>query len=67
MIGQILTSADPEPPIGTVVADSIGGRRWVHLEEDYWACLEDINIALKTWNKIAGNYGPVTVHSVVGA
>lgn len=59
MIGQVLTSSDPEPPLGSVVRDSAGGLLWVSLG-DYWVSLSDYN-GPETWTKISGNYGPAVV------
>jgi hypothetical protein len=62
MIGQRLTSSDPEPPEGSLVVDDCGilwendGHRpccWIRPDLD----VHDP----ETWTKIAGNYGPATV------
>lgn len=57
MVGRTLTSADSEPPIGTIV--KCLGEKWGNLGE-YWVAL-DRDSDPETWRKIAGNYGPVTV------
>jgi hypothetical protein len=58
----VLTSADPEPPPGTVVRDGLG-RTWELSDEDegglWWRTDDDDDP--ESWTKIAGNYGPVTV------
>lgn len=64
-VGAILTSADPEPPVGTMVRDDCG-LTWVN--DGYRPCCwvrpdlveQDIHDP-ETWTKIAGNYGPVTI------
>lgn len=60
MAGRKLTTADPEPPSGTVVRDSCGAD-WERRDGDdgWWQteCYGDP----ESWVKIAGNYGPVTV------
>ena len=54
-----LTSADPEPPVGTVVR-TCDGFHWVRIGE-FWIMRHHANSERETWIKIAGNYGPVTV------
>ena len=58
----VLTSADPEPPPGTIVRDRLG-RTWELADEDegglWWRT--DADDDPESWTKIAGNYGPVTV------
>ncbi|MFB8182614.1 hypothetical protein ACFC8N_42825 [Streptomyces sp. NPDC055966] len=62
---QTLTSADPEPPVGTIVRTAAG---------TLWSRYEDRPVAwepadsdmrewadAESWTKVAGNYGPVTV------
>lgn len=59
---HMLTSADPEPPVGTIVHCPVTRGRWFNTGE--WPCpwlLIDRDADRETWNKIAGNYGPVTV------
>lgn len=62
--GTVLTSADPEPPVGTVVRDDCGVR-WVHEGAQYRpACWSRLDVDIhdpETWAKVAGNYGPVMV------
>jgi hypothetical protein len=68
----MLTSSDPEPPVGTVVRDAYGtlyrrsaptssvpGRRrdWFPVEADG----SFINDDPETWARVAGNQGPVEV------
>lgn len=64
-VGTVLTSSDPEPPMGTIVAME-NGQLWVNF--GYYPCAwmrpgssggsyDDV----ETWTKVAGNYGPVTV------
>ena len=60
---RILTSADPEPPPGTLVIDSCGVR-WRASDEGAWGpdwVPEDRDGDPESWTKIACNYGPVTV------
>lgn len=66
-IEQLLTAADPEPGVGTVVRDSCGG---VWLNTGYYPCAwmhpggrGGAWDEVETWTKIAGNYGPVVVLS----
>lgn len=59
-VGDILTTADPEPPVATIV--ECLGEKWGNLGE-YWVAM-DRDGGPETWNKIAGNYGPVTVVAV---
>jgi len=61
-----LTAADPEPPRGTVVEGEVAGRweRTTEPDTDYWLPVDDDGTAdPESWNKIAGNYGPVRVVS----
>lgn len=60
--GSVLTSADPEPPPGTLVRDRWGceWRRWGKDGNDLW-WRADADDDPESWAKIAGNYGPVTV------
>jgi len=57
-----LTSADPEPPRGTVVEGEVAGR-WSRSYEDegYWLAEGREDGDPESWNKVAGNYGPVRV------
>jgi hypothetical protein len=59
--GPVLTSSDPQPPVGTLVRDD-GGFRWVNsgLRPCAWESA-DFDSAPVSWTKVAGNYGPVTV------
>jgi hypothetical protein len=59
--GDILTSVDPEPPVGTLVRDDCG-TRWGNVG-DYWVPMDAKGDGWEpeSWAKIAGNYGPVTV------
>lgn len=57
-----LTSADPEPPPGTVVRDRHGGTWELSDEAEggmWWRT--DADDDPESWTKIAGNYGPVTM------
>jgi hypothetical protein len=54
-MSERLTSADPEPPVGSVVVCL--GEQWVRLP-DGWVCW-DRDSDYESWAKIAGNYGPV--------
>lgn len=61
-VGTVLTSADPEPPVGTLVTDDCGGT-WVNSGEYlHWVRI-DRGDDPESWAKIAGNYGPVTIKS----
>lgn len=62
-VGLTLTALDPEPPPGTLVRDDCGNRwendgncpsAWVDPDDDGYG-------RARTWTKVAGNYGPVTV------
>lgn len=57
-----LTSADPEPPPGTIVRDDLG-TEWELSDEDegglWWRT--DADDDPESWTKVAGNYGPVTI------
>jgi hypothetical protein len=64
--GQVLSSTDPEPPVGTWVRDKYGdlyecistGRRgWSPREEDG----SPLNGDSESWTRVAGNQGPVVV------
>lgn len=59
--GQVLTAADPEPSVGTLVTDACGAR-WGNVG-DYWVPMDvkGGDWDPESWAKIAGNYGPVTV------
>lgn len=66
---QILTSSDPEPPVGTIVWDSDG---WVWMRHDtdrrcwFEIDTDDGRIANgdpESWTRVAGNHGPVQVLS----
>lgn len=60
--GTVLSSADPQPPEGTVVRDDLG-RSWVN-DGYYPVCWVRVGATVhdpESWGKIAGNYGPVTV------
>lgn len=59
IVGSVLTTADPEPPVGTIVLCL--GEKWGNLG-DYWVAMD--RDGQESWNKIAGNYGPVTVLAV---
>ena len=69
-IGDTLTSADPEPPAGTSVTDDLN-RPWSR-DPDAWTypdgsanwTRDDTEDDPETWNKIAGNYGPVRVTQI---
>lgn len=65
-VGAVLTPADPEPPVGTLVRDDCG-TRWGHVG-DYWVPLDTGGETWdpESWTKIAGNYGPVTVTHAPG-
>jgi len=59
-----LTAADPEPPRGSIVDGEVAGRwcRTTEPDTDYWLPVDDDGTAdPESWNKIAGNYGPVKV------
>jgi hypothetical protein len=58
-VGDVLTTADPVPPVGTIVLCL--GEKWGNVGE-YWVAMD--RDGQKSWNKIAGNYGPVTVLAV---
>jgi hypothetical protein len=65
MVGQQLTSSDPEPPMGTLIRDDCG-LQWEN--DGYRPCcwvrpdlVEQGIHDPETWRKIAGNYGPVTI------
>jgi hypothetical protein len=60
-VGTVLSSADPQPPIGTVVRDDLG-QTWINsgYYPAAWMCTSRDD-DVETWTKIAGNYGPVTV------
>jgi hypothetical protein len=68
-VGEILTSADPEPPEGTVVRDDCG-TLWTSDGPQYRpACWTRPDAEVhdpETWVKVAGNYGPVTVIETPG-
>jgi hypothetical protein len=55
------TSAEPEPPAGTVVLDDCG-LTWINsgYYPAAWMRTDDEGDP-ETWTKVAGNYGPVTV------
>lgn len=53
-----LTTANPEPPPGTIVRDSCAGT-WERGDSGWTRT--DIGSDPESWAKIAGNYGPVTV------
>lgn len=59
-----LTSADPQPPVGAIVRDDMGVRRF-HVPDgyggSYWINLDNDEGDPESWGKIAGNYGPVAV------
>lgn len=59
-----LTSADPEPKLGTVVRDS-AGVLWYRTEanygDTYWIRIDQPGGDPESWAKVAGNYGPITV------
>ena len=60
--GRVLTTADPEPPPGTVVRDATGCEWYRSDEGGYWLRRGRWDLAdPESWVKIAGNYGPVTV------
>ena len=54
---KLLTSFDPEPPVGTIVAIG-GGSKWVSLRPNCWVDLYHPSSS-KTWGGIAD--GPVTI------
>ncbi len=64
-IGDTLTSADPQPPMGTRVRDDCGST-WVN-DGYYPVCWVRPDLIAQgihdpeSWGKVAGNYGPVTV------
>lgn len=60
--GWRLTSADPEPPVGSIVRDA-HGVRWEHDGEDPPCWLPDLpgDHDPESWIKVAGNYGPVVL------
>lgn len=58
-VGDVLTTADPEPPVGTIVLCL--GEKWGNVG-NYWVAMD--RDGQKSWKKIAGNYGPVTVVAV---
>jgi hypothetical protein len=65
-VGALLSSNDPEPPVGTVVTDT-HARHWHRAELDQgedtrkqWVGDDDA----ASWTKVAGNYGPVRVLAV---
>lgn len=58
-VGDVLTTADPQPPVGTIVLCL--GEKWGNVGE-YWVAMD--RDGQESWNKIAGNYGPVTVLAV---
>lgn len=71
-MGQRLTSADPEPPWGTIVCTD-GGVKWRRYDEEPGVAnwLPEMaapdyspNPDPESWVKVAGNYGPVTVVDV---
>jgi len=60
--GVVLSSADEQPPMGTVVRDDLG-RSWVN-DGCYPVCWVRVGATVhdpESWGKVAGNYGPVTV------
>lgn len=57
-----LTAADPEPPVGTIVTTA-WGQRWIRQLEGYWLAEGREDGDPESWNKVAGNYGPVRVVS----
>lgn len=62
-----LTASDPEPPEGTEVIDALG-QRWYREDSSYgdpiWRRPVGGTEEAETWNKVAGNYGPVRVVAV---
>lgn len=63
-VQRVLTSADPEPPPGTIVRDSCAGEWQRGYDEDNepgWVRTDIDGSDPESWFKIAGNYGPVTV------
>lgn len=65
VVVNLLTSADPEPPEGSVVRDSCG-KTWVN--DGYrpccWVRLDHLEARIhdpESWTKVAGNYGPVII------
>lgn len=58
--GRTLSAADPQLPAGAVVSDACG-TRWVNSGRRLaWISL-DHDGDPESWEKVAGNYGPVTV------
>ena len=63
VIGARLTSRDPEPPPGTLVATE-GGEKWRRYPDmapGSWLMEGHEDGDPETWRKVAGNYGPATV------
>lgn len=57
--GAVLTSADPEPPQGTVVL--CRDEEWINLGQSWEPCDDESIWGPEYWQTIAGNRGPVTV------
>lgn len=70
-VGALLTSADPEPPAGTVVETESGERWWRDGGPGpcEWFPLSQLTNPDRhdpeSWTKVAGNYGPVKVVSML--
>lgn len=62
VIGETLTSSDTPPPPGTIVMDDCGVR-WTRDDDGWWLREGRVDSDPESWNKIAGNYGPVRVVS----
>lgn len=62
VIDKKLTSLHQEPPPGTIVMDD-HGIRWSRAEAGYWLREGREDGDPESWNKVAGNYGPVRVVS----
>jgi hypothetical protein len=58
---RILTSSDPQPPIGTIVTDHWGHPWQLDGDEPPTWFRRDVDADPESWIKVAGNYGPVTV------
>lgn len=57
-----LTSADPEPPPGTMVKTADGAEWWHdHSTPHSWLNMDEDNPEPESWTKVAGNYGPVWI------
>ena len=62
VIDETLTSGDTPPPPGTIVMDDCGVR-WTRDDDGWWLREGRVDSDPESWNKIAGNYGPVRVVS----